>query len=106
MDIAEYTVTVTGSDDRLHSMNTTKQLLVAGFSAIFGAIVAFAQDSPRPEFEVASIRPSAQQPTEQVTAGLRIDGAQVRCALLTLKDYLAMAYQVKVYQISGPDWIG
>jgi uncharacterized protein (TIGR03435 family) len=72
---------------------------------VLGAAAAFAQNSPRPEFEVATIRPSAQQPAEQVTAGVRIDGAQVRTALLTLKDYIGMAYQVKLYQVSGPDWI-
>jgi uncharacterized protein (TIGR03435 family) len=25
---------------------------------------------------------------------------------MSLKDYVAMAYQVKLYQVSGPDWIG
>ncbi len=37
---------------------------------------------------------------------MRIDGAQVRCALLTLKDYIGIAYRVKLYQVSGPDWLG
>ncbi len=83
-------------------MNATKTLLV--FSA-FGVTAAFAQNTPRPEFEVATIRPSAQSPEAGVTAGVRIDGAQFRSAFLTLKDYLGLAYQVKLYQISGPDWI-
>jgi uncharacterized protein (TIGR03435 family) len=56
-------------------------------------------------FEVASIRPSSQQPNQQVNAGLHIDGAQIRVTALSLKDYLGMAYQVKVAQISGPDWL-
>jgi uncharacterized protein (TIGR03435 family) len=72
---------------------------------VLGASAAFAQNSARPEFEVATIRPSAQSPEAGVTAGVRIDGAQFRSAFLTLKDYLATAYRVKVYQISGPDWI-
>jgi len=29
----------------------------------------------------------------------------MRAGVLTMKDYLGMAYRVKVYQISGPDWI-
>jgi len=87
-------------------MNAKNRVLVTGFSAVFGAIMAFAQDSPQPEFEVATIRPSAQGPQDGVTAGVRIDGAQIRCASLTLKDYIGMAYRVKLYQISGPDWIG
>jgi uncharacterized protein (TIGR03435 family) len=39
-------------------------------------------------------------------AGLRIDGAQLRTTFLTLKDYIGMAYRLKLYQISGPDWVG
>jgi uncharacterized protein (TIGR03435 family) len=75
------------------------------FSIVLGAAAALAQDSPRPQFEVATIRPSAQGLQDGVTAGVRIDGAQFRSAFLTLKDYLGLAYRVKVYQISGPDWI-
>jgi uncharacterized protein (TIGR03435 family) len=71
--------------------------------AMLASTAAFAQDSPRPEFEVATIRPSAVQ--ELVSAGVHIDGAQVRCASLTLKDYIGIAYRVKMYQVSGPDWM-
>lgn len=85
----------------MHHMHAGKALLI-----VLGAATVFAQNSPKAEFEVASIRPSAELPQGEVTAGVRIDGAQVRCALLTLKDYIGMAYQVKLYQISGPDWIG
>src|SRR5579872_2530668 len=104
MDVAEFTVTAPGSLGKLQSMNTTKKLLVV--SALFGVGSAFAQDSPRPEFEVATIRPSAQTLTDGATAGVHIDGAQFRSAALTLKDYIGMAYRIKLYQISGPDWIG
>src|ERR1700736_6321462 len=82
-------------------MNATNKVLLV----VFGAATAFAQDAPRPEFEVATIRPSAQSPQDGVTAGVRIDGAQIRCAFLTLKDYVGIAYRVKLYQISGPDWL-
>src|SRR5215471_8873459 len=64
-----------------------------------------AQDLPRPEFEVASIRPSAAQPSETGTAGVQIDGAQVRCVYFSLRDYISMAYQMRIYQINGPDWL-
>jgi len=76
------------------------------FLIFAGAAAAIAQNAPRPEFEVATIRPSAPNAPDVVTAGVRIDGAQVRCAFLTLKDYIGMAYRVKVYQVSGPDWLG
>jgi uncharacterized protein (TIGR03435 family) len=100
-DIAEYPVTSDYTASKLHSMNATHTVILL----VFGAAAAFAQDAPRPEFEVATIRPSAPITQETVTAGVRIDGAQMRAALLTLKDYIGMAYRVKVYQISGPDWI-
>ena len=74
---------------------------------LFGAAVLLAQPSSRPEFEVASIRPvnTSTQPN-QVNVGLRIDGAQINISALPLKDYVAMAYRVKKYQVSGPDWLG
>jgi len=78
--------------------------------AILTTTAALAQNPPalqsRLEFDVATIRPSAQSPQDGVAAGVRIDGAQARCVALTLKDYIGIAYRVKLYQISGPDWIG
>ena len=57
------------------------------------------------EFEVASIRPSGPQAPDTLNVGLHVDGAQVRVSHFSLKDYLGMAYKLKVYQITGPDWI-
>jgi uncharacterized protein (TIGR03435 family) len=57
------------------------------------------------EFEVASVRPSAQQRGDRANVGLKIDGAQVRCNYMALRDYVAMAYGVQYYQVSGPDWM-
>jgi uncharacterized protein (TIGR03435 family) len=58
------------------------------------------------EFEVASIRPSAPPGTGGAVAiGIRFDGAQMRCSQLSVKDYLGMAYNLKEYQISTPDWM-
>lgn len=36
---------------------------------------------------------------------MHIDGAQFRVGSFSLRDYLGMAYRMKPYQISGPDWI-
>jgi uncharacterized protein (TIGR03435 family) len=58
------------------------------------------------QFEVASIKPSAPGATEQAKLGIRIDGAQVNCTSLNLKDYIGMAAKMKLYQISGPEWLG
>src|SRR5580700_11142034 len=62
---------------------------------------AFAQ-----QFEVASIRPSAQEPEGQVNVGVHMDGAQVRVVSLSLRDYLAIAWRTKGNMIFGPDWTG
>jgi uncharacterized protein (TIGR03435 family) len=73
------------------------------------AAIAAAQTPARPAFEVASIRPSTNSDSIQggkVAVGVHIDGAQVRVVAFTLKDYLGIAYRMKIAQISGPDWIG
>jgi uncharacterized protein (TIGR03435 family) len=67
--------------------------------------LACAQAAPGPEFEVATVRPSATEPQGGVNVGLHIDGAQVRIASLTLKDYIAIAYRIRISEVFGPDWI-
>src|SRR5580704_4785794 len=68
------------------------------------AITAFGQ--AKLEFEVASVRPSAPQGVgARVDVGFHLDGSQVHIASLPLRDYIAMAYKVKTYQITGPDRI-
>ncbi len=59
-----------------------------------------------PQFEVASIRPSASYADQggKVSIGLHIDGAQVRFNSYSLREYLARAYGTKSKMISGPDW--
>jgi uncharacterized protein (TIGR03435 family) len=57
------------------------------------------------EFEVASIKPSAPGAQGQAIGGLHIDGAMVRYSALSLKLYLGIAYDLKNYQISAPDWM-
>jgi uncharacterized protein (TIGR03435 family) len=78
-----------------------------GVLGIAASAALFAQNGPvRPEFEVASIKPSTQAPAgTQVHVGVQIDGAQVHCTYLSLKDYIRIAYQVKDFQIMGPDWM-
>jgi uncharacterized protein (TIGR03435 family) len=58
------------------------------------------------EFEVASIKPVSLVVNNAVTAGLSIDGSQVRYSDFSLKDYVGIAYRMKVNQVVGPDWLG
>ena len=63
-----------------------------------------AQKPAHPDFEVASVRPAG--PIDQgVTVGVHIDGAQVRWNSMALKDMVRIAYQVKDFQVAGPEWI-
>lgn len=75
--------------------------------ALCAPAVIYAQAAPaRPEFEVASVKaapPVTAGPEVQI--GVRIDGAQFSCSSYSLKDYLRFAYNVKGYQIEGPEWI-
>ena len=99
--VADYPKSSPGGRVRLLRMKAFKPAVFA----MLGAAAAFAQNSPRPAFEVATIRPSTLGLQDGVTAGVHIDGAQVRCVSLTLKDYFAIANRAKNYQVSGPDWI-
>lgn len=73
---------------------------------LFVSAAAWGQTGPaKPEFEVASIRPSGPQVPGQLGLGLHIDGAMVRSTYFSLADYLGIAYKLKNYQITGPDWI-
>ena len=69
---------------------------------------AFAQAPPaRLEFEVTSVKavPPLVAGPGHVNIGMHIDGAQVHFDGFALKDYIRMAYRVKPYQVTGPDWI-
>jgi uncharacterized protein (TIGR03435 family) len=77
------------------------------------AIVALAQTAPT--FEVASVKPAAPidmakmaqsiQSGQMPKIGAHIDGARAEYTWMALKELIVMAYKVKPYQITGPDWI-
>ena len=74
--------------------------------ALFTAPAIFCQTpAPRSEFEVASVKPAAPTGPGNLSVGVHIDGAMVRCSYLSLLNYLNMAYDVKDFQIIGPDWL-
>ncbi len=82
--------------------NRTKALLFT-----LATSAAWSQTTPRPAFEVASIKalPPSGPAAPQVNLGLRMDGAQVSVSSFSFKDYIGLAYRLKNYQITGPDWI-
>lgn len=79
--------------------------------SVAGAAVA---PTPKLSFEVASIKPATldmQKMAQQMMAGgemkmgPHVDGAQAEYTAMTLKELIQVAYKVKPFQISGPDWI-
>jgi len=62
-------------------------------------------------FEVASVKPAAPLNAGQILSGqahvgMRIDAARVDIGSMSLADLIRVAYRVKAYQVSGPDWMG
>jgi uncharacterized protein (TIGR03435 family) len=67
------------------------------------AVTSTLAQSPRQaraEFEVAVIRPTAT-----AARAHRVDGAPVHLKGFLLREYVARAYQVRVSQVIGPDWL-
>jgi uncharacterized protein (TIGR03435 family) len=83
------------------------RVILSAILGVAGSAALLAQTAPaRPGFEVASIKPSAALAGAQVHAGVQVDGAQVHCTFLSVRDYIRIAYKVKDYhQVAGPDWM-
>src|ERR1700688_4583142 len=68
-----------------------------------------------PTFEVATIKPAAPLDRMKIAAGIQagqmpkigahIDRARAEYTYMAIKDLIGLAYNVKPYQITGPDWI-
>jgi len=66
-------------------------------------------------FDVASVRPSAPIDQAKMMAAMQagkmprfgphVDASRAEYDYMSLKDLIAVAYNVKAYQITGPDWL-
>lgn len=87
--------------------------IIASLFVATGA--AFAQTTPK-TFEVASIKPAApvdmmkmaqaMQNGEMPKIGMHVNPGRVEFIYVDLKTLVSIAYKLKTYQVSGPDWIG
>ncbi|HEY3826373.1 MAG TPA: TIGR03435 family protein [Bryobacteraceae bacterium] len=78
------------------------------------AITVFGQ--AKPSFEVATIKPSAPLDPAKIMAamqaggklpvGMDIDAHRAQYRYLDLKTLISLAYGMKPYQVTGPDWMG
>ena len=78
-------------------------------SVSFVTTVALAQTSPT--FEVASVKKAEPLSVNSVMSGkmhlgMTIDNAQVNIKSMSVAELMRVAYKVKTFQVSGPDWLG
>jgi uncharacterized protein (TIGR03435 family) len=74
-------------------------------------LLAFGQaPAASPLFEVASVKPAEALTPAMITSGklhvgMSVDGARVDIGFMSLADLIPLAFNLKPYQISGPDWM-
>ena len=87
------------------AMRTLLFALGLATSAIAAGV---AQQSPRPVFEVASIKEASASENIQAGqfhVGIRIDASRADYGFMSLADLISYAYRVKQFQMSGPGWL-
>jgi uncharacterized protein (TIGR03435 family) len=79
---------------------------------LVAACAAFPQTpAAAPAFEVATIKPAVPITPQAVMSGklhvgMKIESGRADIGFMSLSDLIGAAYEVKTYQISGPDWMG
>jgi uncharacterized protein (TIGR03435 family) len=86
-------------------MNWMRQVVAAVGAAVLASCGLFGQTALPPAFEVASIKPAAPQPVYQMMVSMGGDPGRVNYTNVSLKNVLMRAYDVKIYQITGPAWL-
>jgi uncharacterized protein (TIGR03435 family) len=93
--------------------------LIASGAALAQTALAKASAATQPAsgalaFDVASVRPAAPMDQATIFASLRagkrpesmrIEGSRATFTYESLKELIAYGYKVRVYQVSGPDWL-
>jgi uncharacterized protein (TIGR03435 family) len=84
-------------------------VVIACLSILIISAVVHAQ-APTLAFEVASIKPAEQITPAMIAAGklhvgMSVDPGRVDIGYLSLGELVPIAFKVKPYQVSGPDWL-
>jgi uncharacterized protein (TIGR03435 family) len=79
-----------------------KLYLVLAAGTMFGQ--TFEDVSIKPSLPLTSITPAMLQ-AGKIHVGMTIDGAKVDIGMMSLAELIRTAYDVKPYQVSGPDWM-
>ena len=87
----------------------SRYAVVMRFSLLLAllSIPAFAQT---PVFEVATIKPAPPLNPQMILSGamrigMRVEAGRVDIGFASLRDLIMWAYEVKPFQVSGPEWI-
>ena len=88
---------------------STARLTLFSTALCLTALAAVAQTKVAPTFEVASISPSVplqtQISTGQLRVGTTITDSRVDLKSASLAELVVMAYRLKPYQLTAPDWM-
>ncbi len=91
----------------------TIQRFAVGLALAAGTVLAQAPPASPLAFEVATVRaapPMTAEVIQQIQSGkakvgMTVDGSRVDIGFVSLADLAGMAYDVKPYQMQGPDWM-
>jgi uncharacterized protein (TIGR03435 family) len=81
---------------------------MVGAGLTLAAACALAQTppaSPALSFEVASVKPAAPSLDGRIRVSMGGDPGRLNYTNVSLRDLIRVAYKLKDYQISGPDWL-
>jgi uncharacterized protein (TIGR03435 family) len=84
---------------------TQTSIIQTAAAVLLAAVSGFAQPAPV-AFEVASVKPAAPITSKEgkMRVGLTVSGNRVEIHYTALAELVRIAYQVKSYQVTGPDW--
>lgn len=82
-----------------------KRFVTGASLFVLTASAALAQAPARPQFEVASIKPAQQSNDGRIMVRMGSDPGRIDYTNVSLMELIRRAYDVKDYQISGPDWL-
>jgi uncharacterized protein (TIGR03435 family) len=60
---------------------------------------------PDARFEVASVKPAPPTPGRGISSNMRMDPSRITCTNVTLKKLIVESYEMKEYQVIGPEWL-
>jgi uncharacterized protein (TIGR03435 family) len=90
---------------RIQKGSSNMRVLAGATLIVFTTYGAFCQSEGKLEFEVASIKLAPPPTGNNLRVMMGGDPGRLNFANVSLKDLIRQAYEVKDYQITGPDWL-